>query len=101
MLLTWIKCKTNTFILLSPCFLSAIRVQNSLRMLFYEVLEKWCHGVVVITTVQLHSTMPELRFYTGWHPACGMSEVCNSETIQQWSQLQIKQNPFHWSTILQ
>ena len=35
----------------------------------------WRHGVVVITTVQLHSTKPELRFCSGLNPARGVSEI--------------------------
>ena len=30
---------------------------------------------MIITTVQLHSTKPELRFCAGSNPACGMSEM--------------------------
>ena len=38
-------------------------------------------GVVVITTAQLHSTKPELRFYAGSNPACGMSEIHDGEDL--------------------
>ena len=31
---------------------------------------EWRHRVVVITTAQLHSTNPELRFCTGSNPTC-------------------------------
>ena len=41
----------------------------------------WRHGVVVITTAQLHSTKPELRFCTGSNPAGGMSEICYGEDL--------------------
>ena len=41
----------------------------------------WRYGVVVITTVQLHSTKPELRFCTGSNPACGLSEICDGEDL--------------------
>ena len=41
----------------------------------------WRHGVVVITTVQLHSTKPELRFCTGSNPAHGLSEICDGEDL--------------------
>ena len=30
----------------------------------------WCHGVVVITTAQLYSTKPEVRFCAGSYPVC-------------------------------
>ena len=61
----------------------------------------WCHGVVVITTAQLHSIKPELRFCTGSNPACSMMEIHNDEDLWQWSQLEIRLNAFHWSTIPQ
>ena len=41
----------------------------------------WCHGVVVITTTQLHSTKPELRLCTGSNPACGTSEIRDGEDL--------------------
>ena len=37
------------------------------------------HGVVVITTAQLHSTKPELRFCAGSNTAHAMSEIRNGE----------------------
>ena len=41
----------------------------------------WHHGVVVITTAQLHSTKSELRFCTGSNPARGMSEIHDGEDL--------------------
>ena len=41
----------------------------------------WCRGVVVITTAQLHSTKPELRFCAGSNPFCGVSEICDGEDL--------------------
>ena len=41
----------------------------------------WRRGVVVITTAQLHSTKPELRFCAGSNPARGVSEICNGENL--------------------
>ena len=38
----------------------------------------WRSGVVVITTAQLHSTKPELRFCAGSNPVGSVSEICNS-----------------------
>ena len=38
-------------------------------------------GVMVITTAQLHSTKPELRFCAGSNPACGMSEIRDDEDL--------------------
>ena len=39
------------------------------------------HGVVVITTAQLHSTKPELRFYAGSNPAYSVPEICDGEDL--------------------
>ena len=36
-------------------------------------------GAVVITTAQLYSTKPELKFCAGSNPAHDMSEICNGE----------------------
>ena len=41
----------------------------------------WCLGVVVITTAQLHSTKPELRFCAGSNPARGVSEIRDGEDL--------------------
>ena len=49
--------------------------------LVYVVM--WWHGVVVITTAQLHPTQPELRFCAGSNPVCGMSEIRNGEDLWQ------------------
>ena len=53
-----------------------------------------CHvrGVVVITTAQLHSTKPELRFCAGSNPARGPGP---------WSRLEIRLNAIRRSTIPQ
>ena len=59
------------------------------------------HGVVVITTAQLHSTKPELRFCAGSNPARGVSEIRDGEDLWQWSQLEIRLNAFRQSTIPQ
>ena len=34
-------------------------------------------------TAQLHSTKPELRFWAGPNPTCGVSEVCDGEDLWQ------------------
>ena len=39
----------------------------------------WRLGVVVITTAQLHSTKPDLRFCAGSNSACGVLEIRNGE----------------------
>ena len=41
----------------------------------------WRRGVVVITTAQLHSTKPELRFCTGSNPARWVSEIRDGEDL--------------------
>ena len=61
----------------------------------------WRRGVVVITTAQLHSTKPELRFCTGWNPVCGVLEIRSGEDLWQWSRLEIRLNAFRRSTIPQ
>ena len=61
----------------------------------------WRCGVVVITTAQLHSTKPELRFCAGSNPARGVSEIRDGEDPWQWSRLEIKLNAFRRSTIPQ
>ena len=58
-------------------------------------------GVVVISTAYLHSTNPELRFYAGSHPACGLLDICYSENLLQCSRLQIRLNTFHRPTTRQ
>ena len=45
------------------------------------IVYKWRRGIVVITTAQLHSTKPELRFCAGSNPACGVSEICDGEDL--------------------
>ena len=54
-----------------------------------------------ITTAQLHSTNPELRFSAGSDPARGMSEIRDGEDLWQWSRLEIRLNAFRRSTIPQ
>ena len=61
----------------------------------------WRRGVVVITTAQLHSTKPELRFCAGSNPARGVSEIRDGEDLWQWSRLEIRLNAFRRSTMPQ
>ena len=70
--------------------------------------ERWLCSVVVlmccalvITTAQLHSTKPELRFCTVSNPAHSMLEIGNGEDLWQWSRLEIRLSTFHQSTIPQ
>ena len=41
----------------------------------------WRLGVGVITTEQLHSTKPELRFRAGSNPARSVLEICDGEDL--------------------
>ena len=55
----------------------------------------------VITTAQVHSTKPELRFCGDSNHACGVSEIHDGEDLWHWSRLEIRLNPFRRSTIPQ
>ena len=57
--------------------------------------------IVVITTAQLHSTKPELRFCADLNLVPGVSEIHDGEDLWQWCRLEIKQNAFRRSTIPQ
>ena len=56
---------------------------------------------MVITTAQLHSTKPAVKFCTDLNRACNALEICNGEDLWQWSWIEIRLNAFHWSTIPQ
>ena len=56
---------------------------------------------MVITTAQLHSTKPQLRFCAGSNLACSVLEIHDGEDLWQWSQLEIRLNAFCRSTISQ
>ena len=45
---------------------------------------------MVITSAQLHSTKPELRFHAGSSPACVVSEIRDGEDLGQWFRLEIR-----------
>ena len=62
---------------------------------------KWHRGIVVITTAQLHSNKPELKFCAGSKPARGVPEIRDGEDLWQWSRLEIRLNAFRRSTIPQ
>ena len=51
--------------------------------------------------VVFHSTKPEFGFCAGLRPARGVSEFRDSEDLRKWSQLEIRLNAFHRSTIPQ
>ena len=57
-------------------------VKNYLLLeLIQHVYYLWRCGVVVITTAQLHSKKPELRFCAGSNHAHGMSEIRDGEDL--------------------
>ena len=60
----------------------------------------WRRDRVVITTAQLHSTNPKLRFCAGSDPAQDVSKVRNGD-LWQWSRLEIRLNAFRRSTASQ
>ena len=41
----------------------------------------WYHDLMVITTVQLHSTKPKLSFCAGSNSACGVSEIHDGDDL--------------------
>ena len=45
----------------------------------YNTYQLWRRGVVVITTAQLHSTKPELRFCACSNPDRGVLEIRDGE----------------------
>ena len=47
----------------------------------YREKLSWLCGVVVITTAQLHSTKPELKFCAGSNPARSVSEIRDGEDL--------------------
>ena len=57
--------------------------------------------VVVMTTAQLYSTKPELRFCVGSNPAGGVLEIRDGEDLWQWFWLEIRLNTNRQSTIPQ
>ena len=57
--------------------------------------------LVVITTAQRLSIQPELKFCTGSNPACGVSEICEGENLQQWPRPEIRLKAFGRLTIPQ
>ena len=61
----------------------------------------WQHGVVVITTAQLHLTKSKLRFCAGSNSTRNFLEIRSSEDLWQWPPLEIRLNAFRRSTTLQ
>ena len=63
-----------------------------------KIVTNWRRGEVVITTAQLHSVKPELRFCTGSNLACGVSEIRDGDGLWQWSRLEIRLHAFRRPT---
>ena len=61
----------------------------------------WHRDVVVITTAQLNSTNPEVRFCADSNRASGVTEIRDAEGLWQWSRLKLKLSVFRRSTIPQ
>ena len=53
------------------------------REVFSGLYFLWRRVVVVITTVQLHSTKPELMFCAGWNPTGGVLEIRDGDYLWQ------------------
>ena len=98
----------NFFRMALFCF-SGLGLENSIAKYKKSFLKKHkkyfglrCrHGVVVITTAQLHSKNPEFGFCTGSNPACSKSEIQDGRNLCQWSRLEIWLDTFRWLTIPQ
>ena len=92
----WGQCLLHIFDILS-----VVMMIMMMMMMMMMMMVPWCRGVVIITTAQLHSTKPELRFCAGSSPARGMSEIRDGDDLWQWFRLEIRLNAFCQSTIPQ
>ena len=77
-------CKVSFSSFSNARLLSSILKENR-RNVKKQPLRNVCttrrRGVVVITTAELHSTKPELRFCAGSNPVRGVSEIRNGEDL--------------------
>ena len=87
--ISFIRCKAHKFSRLVT------------RMRRWHPTCLWRRGVVVITTAQLHSAKPELRFCAGSNPVHSGLEIRDGEDLWQWPRLEIRLNAFRRSTIPQ
>ena len=55
-------------------------------------------SVFRITTTQLHSTNPELKFCASSIPVHGMLDICDNKNLYEWSRLEKKLDAFSSST---
>lgn len=51
-------------------------------------------GVVVMTTAQLPSAKPKLKFCVGSNPTCDLSNIRDGVDLWQWSRLEERLNVF-------
>ena len=95
----------NFGLILGQCLLHIFDILSVVMMIMMlmmmMMMVPWCCGVVIITTAQLHSTKPELRFCACSSPARGMSEIRDGDDLWQWFRLEIRLNAFCRSTIPQ
>ena len=56
-------------------------------------------SVFRITTTQLHSTNPELKFCASSIPVYGMLDICDSKNLCEWSRLEKRLDAFRSSTV--
>ena len=89
------------FLIYNNCFIFKEKWNVYMYNCHNRQLNLWRHGVLVITTAQLHSTKPEIGFCAGSNPARGVSEIRDGEDLWQWSRLEIKLHAFRRSTIPQ
>ena len=80
---------------------SSLAKQANTAIFLYGGYGLFAITVVVITTAQLHSTKPDLRFWADSNPARGVWEIGNGEDLWQCSGLEIRLNVFRQSTIPQ
>ena len=72
------------FLLEMELFLATLTAKV-LQSLFHHfiiiIMVSWCRVVVVITTAKLHSTKPQLTFYTGLKHFCSVTEISDGENL--------------------
>ena len=63
-------------------FLNGFSVEHLQTAAFVsKFIQNWRLDVVVITTVQLHSSKSELRFCSGSNSASGVSDIYNGDNL--------------------
>ena len=94
----------HNIVMVKPDRSKKVTLPNS-RIFYTKYVVPWCmpwsRGVVVITTAQLHSTKPELKFCTCSNPACSVLYINDGEYLWQRTRLEIRLYAFCQKTILQ